>query len=343
MDIKQKRYCKKCERKLKKNGKSKQGKQRWYCNNCKTSLVQKRKDKIKSKQYNMFLDWVLGKQSINESSNISRQSFSKSISWCWNIDPDDKVEYSKNPIVIIDGKWVGNRVCLIAMNLKEPIAWIFGYSENSYLYTTLFSKIDKPYIIITDGQPGIYKAIKNYWGNSVYIQRCQFHIKQNIKQKITNNPKLQMGKDLKELVKPLCKLLNKKQTHYWIKSFYILYKKHREDLEEKAPSKQHYKHKRHRSAYRQIDRLIRSGHMFLCVNNKVLGELNREYLLRKIPNTTNLLEGGINAQIGKLLDYHRGMTQEHQEKMVSWFLLSKTKKYKNYKQEILKDYLMGEN
>jgi len=44
--------------------------------------------------------------------------------------------------------------------------------------------------------------------------------------------------------------------------------------------------------------------------------------LFKIPNNSNCLEGGINSPLKNLLRCHRGISLEHQKRMLEWYLLA---------------------
>ena len=57
-----------------------------------------------------------------------------------------------------------------------------------------------------------------------------------------------------------------------------------------------------------------------------------EELLNKtrqlIPRTTDYVEGGINSQLKEKLRLHRGLNQTHQQRLVDWYLYSRTKDQK---------------
>ena len=53
--------CPVCGMKCVKSGKTKAGSQRWLCKNCKTSLTHKINNE--SKELQIFLDWLFGKES----------------------------------------------------------------------------------------------------------------------------------------------------------------------------------------------------------------------------------------------------------------------------------------
>jgi transposase-like protein len=63
----------------------------------------------------------------------------------------------------------------------------------------LLSKIPSPKFVVCDGKCGMINAIKEIWCTTV-IQRCQFHVKLNARQKLTLKPKTDAGKELLKLV-----------------------------------------------------------------------------------------------------------------------------------------------
>ena len=74
------------------------------------------------------------------------------------------------------------------------------------------------------------------------------------------------------------------------------------------------------SAYRQLDKLLKDKQLFTYLETDLTKEL--------IPRTTNYVEGGINSQLRTKLKLHRGMSEEHQRRLVEWYLYSRTKDQK---------------
>ena len=62
--------CPVCGMKCVKSGKTKAGSQRWLCRNCKTSLTHKIDNE--SKELQIFLDWLFGKESQSTMSGGGR-------------------------------------------------------------------------------------------------------------------------------------------------------------------------------------------------------------------------------------------------------------------------------
>ncbi|HEY1645856.1 MAG TPA: hypothetical protein VGF75_05810 [Candidatus Saccharimonadales bacterium] len=81
-----------------------------------------------------------------------------------------------------------------------------------------------------------------------------------------------------------------------------------------------YAHERVRSAYRQLAKLLRDDQLFTYLEEATVTTV--------IPRTTNYVEGGINSQLRTKLKLHRGMNEEHQRRLVEWYLYSRTEEPK---------------
>lgn len=74
-----------------------------------------------------------------------------------------------------------------------------------------------------------------------------------------------------------------------------------------------------RKAYNSLNHLRRNNLLFFYLNQPD-GVLEPT----QVKSTTNSLEGGINARIKELAYAHRGRTNEHQRRMLDWWLYLKT-------------------
>ena len=96
------------------------------------------------------------------------------------------------------------------------------------------------------------------------------------------------------------------------------YEKHKECINEKSinprTGKEHYAHRKLVTAYRSLRRNL--PYLFTCKN----------YLELKMPNTTNLLDGGVFSQLKKLTKIHQGITKSLKSKLIDDYLVSYNKK-----------------
>lgn len=317
-------HCKTCNNKLQKNGHSANKRQLWKCPNCHTNRVSERSDLVKVFGFHDFLEWLLGKNSQSELS-LADRTFRHHIAWCWNVSTPNVLTGEIHAIIVLDGICVGRMVCLIARTPKHTIAWIWTERENSQNWSQLLNLLPAPSYVICDGQKGILKAIHICWPNSV-IQRCHYHVRANIRTKLTMDPQTKPAQDLAKLMSYLHFVYTVKQRDTWVASFCKLMVIHVDHLTKRTwhqnhqPGQRHwwYTHGRDRSAFRQINTLIRDGSLFCYVDNPNL-----------IPRATSLLEGGTNSLIRRQLGYHRGLSNEHQRVLTNWLLYYQTEEPKS--------------
>ena len=162
--------------------------------------------------------------------------------------------------------------------------------------------------VTIDGRRGYINNIKSFLERFPF--KCAFIIKKAIVRRyITDKPRSQCGKDLKELMHLLCK----SESHQeFIDQFYRLKDQYHYFLSQRNEFG-HYKHSSLRSAFRSID----SNMLYLFTYADLKG-LN-------IPPTNNHLEG----MFGHLkydIGIHRGLTKERKKKAVKFFLKNFGKK-----------------
>jgi len=156
--------------------------------------------------------------------------------------------------------------------------------------------------IVLDGRPGVRQLFSH-----IPVQMCHFHQKQIITRYLTNNPKLEAGRELKLLTTTLCKTNEKDFTDVldaW-------YGKWSSFLQEKTidpfTRRWHYTHKR-----------LRSAHRSLRVNLPYLFTYQK-YPDLNIPNTTNSLDGSF-SRLKELVNIHRGLKKEMKDKIIGEIL-----------------------
>lgn len=162
-------------------------------------------------------------------------------------------------------------------------------------------------------------ALRTVWPETT-VQRCRFHAWLNIKSKLTLHPESVAGQQLLTLTRALLQIHSKREARVWKNKLKRWYRKHGSYINQrtihpkptKGRRKWHYTHYRTRSAYRQLYKL-------------------RDDLLRSsyrphpsLPRNTNFLEGGVNSPLRTLIKNHRGMSYEHQMKLVEQYLYSRT-------------------
>ena len=314
------RYCRACKTKLQKWSKTSSGRQRWHCRVCSKSLVLERLDVAQKHQLGWFVGWLLGMTPLAKlESSVS--TFQRQTNWCWKIYPAPLMTGEIYDYLVIDAKRVGRSICCIVASQYFVRMWRYGVRENSELWMSTLNLLPKPSAVVCDGQKGILKALTQLW-SGVIIQRCHFHVRQNIRTKLTLNPKTMAGQDLGNHMCTLKWVDSLTLMQAFIDIFNQLFVDHKDFLGERSKNhnpktgqrKWWYTHRSVRSAYRQVDNLIKSEQLFAYILHP---ELN-------LPRTTNQLEGGVNSPLQELIHRHRGMKPQHQTRLADWYLDSRT-------------------
>jgi hypothetical protein len=188
--------------------------------------------------------------------------------------------------------------------------------ESSNSWELAIGRTPAPAAVVTDGQKGVLGAITRCWPGTK-VQRCHFHIWQNIRAKLTLHPKTPAGAELLGLARVLLRgISNQKDKAQWLHSLDAFGKKYDKELKARTYNpnpnirKWWYTHGRLRSAYRQLRKLADEQHLFVYLDEIILDPATGEPI--PIPRTTNYVEGGINSQLRTKLKAHRGMIKRHQ-------------------------------
>lgn len=296
-----------------KYGKTGAGSQRWYCKPC--SMAFSPQIDNTAKQLNAFLKWLFGRQTQKEMPGAGR-SFRRNTVGFWDIWPlPPKIEEHKD-VLYVDGIYIGRKACvLICCDDKYVLGWYLCRYEHSGAWKGLMSRIAEPSVVVSDGGTGFAKALRKAWPNARH-QRCLFHVFSQVKRYTTTKPKTAAGAELYMLSKDLLHLEEKKEADAWIRRFINWTEKYKDFLSQMTHDEEgnvRPTHERLLKAERSIIKLLREGTMFTYMDEG----LRRE--LEKIPSTTNLIEGGINARLREMLRNHRGLSVERRIKAVFWW------------------------
>ena len=99
--------------------------------------------------------------------------------------PDSK---DRHLVIYLDGLRVNKKTyLLIASNGKHVIGFYLVDYESSNNWRNFLKKCNEPEYVVCDWQNELIKAIKSVWFN-IKIQRCLFHVRINIRQKINIKP-----------------------------------------------------------------------------------------------------------------------------------------------------------
>ncbi len=310
---------------MQKRGQTAAGTQRWLCLGCSQSHSLGHDTQKRGRLLDRFVSWLLGKQSQAElAQSFTDRALRTQTAWCWEIVPKPEVTGEVHEIILLDGIRVGNVVCLVARAPSYVIGWHWVPWEAGTTWSELLDQFPPPIVVVCDGQKGILVAIRGCWPTA-RIQRCIFHVWQNVRVKLTLHPKTEAGRELLQLTRELLRgIPTKEAAQQWQEQLqawetqYASFIRERTYLDRPTAGRRRwwYTHRRLRSAYRQLNKLLQNNQLFTYLETDLTSE--------PIPRTTNYVEGGINSQLRTKLKLHRGMSQEHQRRLVEWYLYSRT-------------------
>lgn len=163
--------------------------------------------------------------------------------------------------------------------------------------------------VTIDGRRGYINNIRKLLGN-IPIQMCLFHQKAIIRRYITDKPRSEAGKELKELMHLLCK---EKLQQDFIDRFYFLKEKYHGFLHERNEFNNNYKHTGLRSAFRSLEQNM----MYLFTYT--------DWKNMNIPSTINTLEG-LFSHLKERIKIHRGLDKKRKKKAAKFLLKNLGKK-----------------
>jgi transposase-like protein len=101
--------------------------------------------------------------------------------------------------LFIDGKYLAKDQIIIVLGVtiqgdKIPISFVQSHSENATVIRELFNNLierglryEEGLLCVIDGSKGIYKAIKETFGNYALIHRCHWHKRKNVLEYLNEN------------------------------------------------------------------------------------------------------------------------------------------------------------
>lgn len=305
--------CPVCKSVCVKNGKNKSGSQRWLCKNCKSTVTPKIDNS--AKQLERFLEWLFSKETQSSMPGGGR-SFRRKTSKFWDIWPLPPLIESAREVVYVDGIYLGRKVCiLICCDDEFVLGWYLCRYEHARAWSTLFSRIAQPFVVVSDGGTGFAKALKKSWPDAKQ-QRCVFHVFSQIKRYTTTKPKTAAGIELYMLSKELLHIKNKKEADRWTDLFIDWMKRYNKFLSQMTYDEygnSRPTHERLLKAQRSVMRLLKEGNMFTYLDEELIAEIG------DIPSTNNRIEGGVNSRLRAMLREHRGLSVERRIKAVFWW------------------------
>lgn len=306
-------------------GITKQGKQRFRCQTCLETAIIRRPDQKVRIAEKLFERWLLGVSpltSVAKRIGTHRSTLSRKFSELSFVShPTPMCQLSQNPVLVLDGTTISKNIMLVLaydVLSSQPIAWSFVSHENFQVWHKLLLHIHKrfiPHALVSDGQKGLRKAVKTIFPG-ISHQRCVAHIIRLSLAWLTRNPQTDAGKDLRILARELAQVKTEPVAKIWRDSFIEWDMHYEEFLKERSinpeTGRKWYTHRKLRAVRSLIANALPNLFWFT--------------IDRSIPNTTNAVEGGINAPLAELLHRHRGITEEQKKALVRRFLYARRRK-----------------
>jgi len=301
--------------------------QRYRCSNCGSLFVVHHEYVSDRNRFVWFRKWVLGKQTLTDISAASGYSERQLRRWFDEYlykAPDWVIQRRKRAHILIDGTWLDKDHCLIIYrdhDSKSTLFYRFSKDENEYeiikdlqVFKQLKLNIES---FTTDGAEPIIRAIKYAYPYKVR-QRCIVHIERECLTWLTQHPKMAAGITLRRLVCQISHIKTNNDKLFWLMQLNKWYEDYGEFLNEKTVNKETgeitYTHDSVRRAYIHIHRAQKN--MFKYIE------------FPGVPNNTN----GLESFFGHLKDnlrIHRGMSIEHRENFIKWYLFFANEKKKS--------------
>ena len=266
--------------------------------------------KVYLSQRTLWHDYLEGKQTMSElaaSNGVSRSTVKRILG-------DVSVAWS-NPVcrghgvVQLDATYFGrNCGVLVALDAvsRKPLYLKHIAHERTTDYAEAIAWIERGgYVvdgIVIDGMQTLFSIFKGY-----KVQMCQYHMCAIIRRKLTGNPRLPAGRELKALMATLAT----SDRNSFTMAFEAWAVKWAAFLKERTASpdtgKTYYTHRRLRSALASI--------------RFYLPYLFTWRLVDGMPNTNNRLEG-IFTDLKRNINNHSGMSRKNRERFINGFFLA---------------------
>lgn len=294
------------------------GYSRYFCKNCGSYFTDRRPHISEKNMFVWFRRWVREKQSISQIAQESGHSertlkryFYKVLPTCptWQIQKREKVN------LLVDGTYFTNKVCLLLYrdnNIKMTILYRLAQREGLRDLMEDLQAIKDVGIevesVTCDGAANILKAVRNVFPEAI-IQRCTFHIANEVCLWLTKKPKSEAAKELRELVGFLNKVSTHEEAQLWMRAFVDWKTKFNSFINQKTTDEQSgrwwYTHKTLHQSASHIERAMPNMFCYL--------------FSPKIPKTSNSIE----SFFGHLKDHlrlHRGLSNKHFKDFIKWYL-----------------------
>lgn len=301
---------------MKRNGKTKAGKQRWRYRGCGSSATHS--ISTDERDLKAFLSWLLSKEAQADMPGQGR-TFRRRTSRFWGIWPMPEATGEAHKVVYVDGIYLARNVCvLIACSDEHVLAWYLCRAETARrlegahgLRRAARGRGDRRRQRLREGVQG---GLAGHAGAEVRVPRLL-----PVKRYTTSRPNLQAGVELYALARELLHLETLAQAQWWRERFVQWCGFWCDFLEERSTvdGRSVYTHEGLRKARSGLVALSNQGTLFAYLDPALSAE-------RPLPATNNRIEGGVNAPLRSMLRNHRGMSVTRRIKAVFWWCYMRT-------------------
>ncbi len=305
------------------------GRQRYKCKDCQSCFTPSRPDVSASNRFVWFRKWVLGKRRIEDIAKDSGYSTRQLRRWfdAYLADvPEWKIRRSSLCHVLIDGTWFSEKHCLIVYrdaDSRSTVYYRFAEDEKEHEIIRDLQTLKLLGLRIasftTDGGDDIIRAIRYVYPDAIR-QRCIVHIERECLGWLTQHPRSSAGILLRRLVCQISHIKTANDKLYWIKELNRWHEDYEEFIKQKTVNKETgevtYTHDSVRRAYVHLHRAI--PNMFKYIDAP------------DVPNNTNSIESFF-GHLKDNLRIHRGLSREHLDNFIKWYLFFADEKKKNSK------------
>ena len=217
----------------------------------------------------------------------------------------------------VDGSYFGDRVLMIYWDsIGGLIFWSWSGEETAQ---RLKSDVDillhyhyPLYGLVSDGKRAVLSLSQRL---SIPYQRCQVHVQRMVMSLVTQRPKTQAGRELRELASFLHTVKLEREAVVWLLWYRRLWQRHYHFFTQKSGGynlklqryQWWYTHKHLRRAYYHIRYAL--PYLFTFLQPEI----------SDMPKTNNALEGFF-SQLNNKVSIHRGLSQTNKESLISWYL-----------------------
>lgn len=307
--------CALCGAIMKRNGKTSAKTQRWRCASCGASSIRTIDNTAKTLE--IFLRWLFSKDAVAEL-KMSRSTFWRKTAWVWSLWPIAPFTGEVHDVVFLDGIWMRRHaVVLIAVANGHVVGWHLAQSECAAAWAALMMRMEAPTMLVSDGSYGLAKAASIVWPQT-RIQRCTFHVANQIKRCTTLKPKLEAGIELLGIANKLKDAKDIESATAWLLEYSAWCTRWDSFLREFTikDGKKLWTHERLRKARGVLNRLVKQTTLFTFI------EMQQEHG-GQWPSTNNAVES-VNARLREMLRLHRGLPLMHRIKAIFWWCYMKS-------------------